>query len=98
MMEHLASIESDRGLVSMPEIVRAAGHERVSVSENPNLTTPSLWLRVVDTTAGSHDRATIELSATDAWRLAEQLMTLVASHYHGDARPDERAADLLEEP
>lgn len=98
MMEHLVPIESDRGLVSMPEIVRAVGHERVSVSENPNLTTPSLWLRVVDTTARSNDRAMIELSATDAWHLAEQLMALVANHYHGDARPAERAADLLEEP
>jgi len=96
MTDHLKVRESDHGLVSMPVI--GSEFEKACVAESPNLDHPALWLRVEDYTAGQQSMATIELDADRAWQLAEQIMTMVANHFHGDARPAKRVADLLEEP
>lgn len=53
-----------------------------TVSESPAASGPHVWLDV---------KCPAHLTAENAWRLAEQLMTLVRDHHQGDARPDVRS-------
>lgn len=93
--EHLKAEEGLRGFAAMPLLLLAGG-ARVRVYESSNADGPHVWLHAMD---GPAEEARVELTAEEAWRLAEQLMTLARNHYQGDSRPahSERAGDLLPE-
>lgn len=92
--DHLQPKRSERGLAHMPELRSPHRDDVVTAYESSNAMGPHVRL-CIDERDG--DAAQIELSAENAWRLAEQLMALVACHYQGDARPQERYADLTQE-
>lgn len=88
--EHLRAAATERGFGHLPPLPnRYGGEEGIRVSESSNADYAGIWLRVeglgevpdvlVDVAAN--------LTAETAWRLAEQLAILVATHYHGDQRP-----------
>lgn len=62
----------------------------IRVSESSNADYAGIWLRVrgMGDEEGHVVDATANLTAETAWRLAEQLAIAVATHYHGDQRPD----------
>ena len=69
------------------------------IYESSNASGPHIWLDAtcpadLNRKDGPTVEASLHLTAESAWQLAEQLMTLVAHHYQGDARPRQRAADL----
>lgn len=73
-----------------------------TVSESSAASGPHLWLDVecpanLNEPEGPTVEAILHLTAEHAWRLAEQLMTLVRDHYQGDARPESRIADFTDE-
>lgn len=97
---HLDITRSDRGFDRLPPIPSEYGGN-VSVYESSAADGPHVWLFAtapadLNNPSGPEVEAPIHLTAEHAWQLAEQLMTLVANHYQGDARPAERAADVLE--
>lgn len=97
--EHLTPIESARGFVRLPHIPSEYGGG-ADVYESSAATEPCVWLTTtapadLNRLDGELVEAPLHLTAENAWRLAEQLMTLVANHYQGDARPQERHANLL---
>jgi hypothetical protein len=98
---HLTVARSGRGLVKLPDIPGAYGGH-AEVYESSAASEPHLWLKVVETGSSRLDRqdadATLHLNAEQAWQLAEQLMQSVRGHYHGDARPAARFADILDTP
>jgi hypothetical protein len=79
----------------MPAIVGENGIT-VRVYESSNAEGPHLWLRLTMPDDPVTDSA-VELTITQAWQLAEQLVLLVTDHYQGDARPswNDRVIDLL---
>lgn len=73
------------------------------VWESSSAEYPRLWLKVevpadLREPTGPTVEAVIHLDAAEAWKLAEQLMTMVQNHYHGDARPDGRVYDEVADP
>ncbi|MFC3454035.1 hypothetical protein [Amycolatopsis speibonae] len=99
--DHLDGAQSSRGFKRMPPIPSEYGGD-VHVYESSGATAPAIWLTAtapadLNNRDGAQVEAPLHLTADNAWRLAEQLMTLVANHYQGDARPDRRAADLTGE-
>ncbi len=46
---------------------------------------PHVWLKLQSEEDG---KATLHLTAENAWRLSEQLQKLVREHYQGDATPE----------
>lgn len=94
--EHLQVQESPRGFAAFPPVLDEYEQDQVQVYESSNAEGPHLWIKGVDVAVGS---TRVELTAVDAWRFAEQIMTAVANHYQGDARPDrgDRVADLSAE-
>lgn len=95
--EHLTPVASDRGFAGLPGILGAYGGHAM-VWESSAAEYPRLWLKVEvpvnpNEPNGARTEATIHLDAAAAWQLAEQLMIMVQSHYHGDSRPDGRVYD-----
>lgn len=95
--EHLVPTASPRGFVGLPPIPGAYGGEAV-VWESSSAEYPRVWLKLdvpinPNRPNEDHTQTTIHLDAAEAWKLAEQLMTSVQCHYHGDARPDGRVYD-----
>jgi hypothetical protein len=91
--EHLQIEESLRGFARFPAQRDQADMDQVEVCESSNADGPHLWV------GGAEYRGpatAVELTAEAAWRFAEQIMTAVANHYQGDARPpvEARAAEL----
>jgi hypothetical protein len=87
---------------SLPAIRGAYGGDAM-VWESSAAEYPRLWLKVEvpvnpNEPTGPTQEATIHLDAVAAWQLAEQLMTQVQNHYHGDSRPDERVYDEVAAP
>lgn len=100
--EHLTPVASDRGLAGLPAIRGAYGGDAM-VWESSAAEYPRLWLKVEvpvnpNEPTGPTQEATIHLDAIAAWQLAEQLMTQVQNHYHGDSRPDGRVYDEVAGP
>jgi hypothetical protein len=98
MTEHLTPTTTDRGFDHLPPIPNEYGGA-VRVYESSNASSPHIRLNAtapvdLNDPDGPTLEAALHLTAENAWRLAEQLMTLVANHYQGDARPDQRIADL----
>lgn len=90
--EHLQPKQSGRGFAAMPDIPGEYGGY-VKVYESSAALAPHLWLKVVSPVdanepLGPMDEAVLHMTAENAWRLAEQLQTMVREHYHGDATPD----------
>lgn len=99
MPDHLASTTSERGFDHFAPISSSYGGQ-IDTSESSNASGPHIWLLAtapvdLNRPNGPTLEAPMHLTAENAWRLAEQLMTLVARHYQGDARPEHRIADLL---
>jgi hypothetical protein len=95
--EHLTPEASDRGFARLPAIHGAYGGDAM-VWESSSAEYPRLWLKVEVPTdlrepTGPTTEAVIHLDAAEAWKLAEQIMTMVQNHYHGDARPGGRVYD-----
>lgn len=91
--EHLQVEESPLGFAVFPAQRDQADEDQVSVRESLNAQGPHLWV------SGEEYRGSataVELTAESAWRFAEQIMTTVANHYQGDARPpvEDRVADI----
>lgn len=91
---------SPRGFDYTAPIQSTYGGE-VSASESSSAEGPHIWLWATNPAKLNHpngpqpkQETAIHLTAENAWRLAEQLMTLVRDHYQGDARPEHRIADL----
>jgi len=87
--EHLRGSVLERGFGYLPPLPNEyCGPRDISVSEASNAGYAGIWLRVggLDDRGGKVE-ATANITAETAWRLAEQLAGLVASHYHGDQRP-----------
>lgn len=84
--DHLTPETTDRGFDHMAPIEGAYGGT-VHVYESSSAESPHIWL--------NSTKAPIHLTADAAWRLAEQLVTLVREHYHGDAVPEDRRFDVL---
>lgn len=100
-LDHLDATRSGRGFDRLPPIPSEYGGQ-LQAYESSAAPAPAIWLFAtapadLNNPSGPTVEAPMHLTAENAWRLAEQLMTLVANHYQGDARPDERAADLIEE-
>lgn len=100
--EHLTPVQSDRGFAGMPALKGAYGGH-VMVWESSAAEYPRLWLKVdvpinANKPDGPTNSETIHLDAAVAWQLAEQIMTQVQNHYHGDARPDGRVYDEVANP
>ena len=90
---HLVPVASSRGFAYMPEL-KGTYRDAVKVYESSAATEPCVWLRVKE---GDYS-ATAHVTAEVAWAFAEQIMTVVRDHYHGDARPTAiRVADFVEE-
>lgn len=84
--DHLRVSATDRGFAHFPPLAGAYREEHsVSVYEASNAEHAGIWLNVA---RPDNMGATMNLTATTAWRLAEQLAVLVANHYQGDQRPD----------
>jgi hypothetical protein len=100
--EHLRPTElGNRGFVRFPTIPSEYGGA-ADVGESSAAMEPSIWLIAtapadLNRPDGEQVEAPLHFTAENAWKLAEQLMTLVANHYQGDARPPERRADLRSE-
>lgn len=89
--EHLKPIQSGRGFAVMPALRSPSLDDVITAYESSNARSPHVRVQI-----DPRDGVPIcELSAENAWKLAEQLMTLVANHYQGDARPTERRAELI---
>jgi hypothetical protein len=75
---------ADRGLAHMPKIPGTYGGD-VMVYMSSAAVGPHVWLSAAD----QHGRSgAVHLTAEAAWKLAEQLMSLVRNHYQGDATPE----------
>lgn len=105
---HLTVTTSDRGFDRFPPIPCVWGMDniqagQVSVYESSSASTASLWMKAEQFGVLGDDRAevTSHLRITDALRLADQVVRLVAEHYHFDpdgAEPlTSRAAMVTEE-
>lgn len=95
MPDHLDRVTTSRGFDHMPMLTNERGVS-VRVYESSNAEGPHLWLALALGEDSFGGTTAIQLEATQAWQLAEQLSYLVANHYQGDARPPvaERATDL----
>lgn len=88
--EHLRSVITERGFGHLPALPnRYGGPEGIRVSESSNAEYAGVWLRVegFGEAPGRLVDVVANLTAETAWRLAEQLAILVATHYQGDQRP-----------
>lgn len=87
---HLESVTSERGFRRFPAIPSTYVGE-VRAYESSAALHPCVWLSVWQNEGFDLAKPRIEavahLTAEDAWYLAEQLITLVLRHYHGDVRP-----------
>lgn len=81
---HLQPEMNNRGFAAMPSINGEHGGE-VDAHESSAASGPHLWLSILDS---SNTTAMVHLTAENAWRLADQLRTLVRNHYQGDATPE----------
>lgn len=92
-MWHLDVEHSSRGFKCLPAIRGRGRDETVDVYESSLATDPHIWMALRVLRDPSHPQqsssksAIIQLSAEDAWRLADQLRYLVVHHYHGDSMP-----------
>jgi hypothetical protein len=82
---HLHPEITDHGHATMPAIEGTYGGF-AEASESTSSRGPCLWLRVQGDMNGHG--ACVHLAADDAWRLADQLRTLVRNHYQGDSTPE----------
>jgi hypothetical protein len=89
---HLRATRTERGFDYFPPLPNKYGYaEDISVSESSNAEYAGIWLRVAGhEEQGGRANVTANLTAETAWRLAEQLALAVATHYHGDQRPELR--------
>lgn len=87
--EHLRVAKTARGFGHLPALPNQYGEpEDILVHESSNAEYAGIWLNVKGMgEEGERVEATANLTAETAWRLAEQLALLVATHYHGDQRP-----------
>lgn len=94
--QHVQPTLTGRGFARMDPIKAEHGDGEVQVYESSAASGAHVWLRTSDVKMGIPREMALHLTAEDAWRLAEQIMTLVRGHYQGDARPPvtERVADL----
>lgn len=98
--DHLTVDVSPRDFVLLPAIPSEYGGE-IKVYESSAALAPHVWLSATDTNTGPGGQpveACIHLTAENAWKLAEQLMSLVQNHYQGDARPEVRTYDQVVAP
>lgn len=89
--EHLRAHMTERGFGHLPALPNNyGGPEGIRVSESSNAEYAGVWLTVegLGEEPGKLIQAVANLKAETAWRLAEQLAILVATHYQGDQRPD----------
>ncbi len=80
---HLEPEVSDRGFTALPTLSGTFADKpsgEVTVYESSAATEPRLWLDV--------NGEKIQLTAENAWRLADQLRTAVRNHYQGNATPE----------
>lgn len=87
---HLRHETTGRGCGYFPALPNEyGGAEDVSARELSNAEYAGIWLDVagMGDKRGEAVKVTANLTAGTAWRLAEQLAILVATHYHGDQRP-----------
>jgi len=89
--DHLQVTTTDREFDHLPPIQSTYGDE-FRAYESSAAEGPCIWLAI--TMRDSKD-VHAHLTAENAWHLAEQIMTLVRDHYQGDARPEQRIADLI---
>jgi hypothetical protein len=89
---HLRATRTERGFDYFPPLPNKYGYaEDISVSESSNAEYAGIWLQVAGhDESGGRSKVTANLTAETAWRLAEQLALAVATHYHGDQRPELR--------
>lgn len=99
-MTHTQTDTNQRGFDYMAPIQSTYNGE-VSASESSSAEGPHIWLWASNPAEPNHpngpqpkQETAIHLTAENAWRLAEQIMTLVRDHYQGDARPKQRLADF----
>jgi hypothetical protein len=107
---HLAEVVTPRGFTHLPPVPSTHGGRtrgEVRAYESSSAEGPHVWLVVRCHERLDPGRPEIEgiahLTAEDAWRLAEQLVTLVLGHYQGwdgaepvaDLRPADRAYDVV---
>lgn len=100
MSDHLKITTTNRGFDHMAPIPSEYGGT-IRAYESSAAIEPGIWVRAVAPVSlnepnGLTVEAPMHLTAENAWRLAEQLMTLVRDHYQGDARPERRVADFVE--
>lgn len=87
--EHLEVETSDRGFDATAPIPSEYGGA-VRVGESSNAEYAGIWLWADEAMVGRPPaKVTINLTAENAWKLADQLRYLVEHHYQGDARPEE---------
>lgn len=82
--QHLEPTMTDRGFAHLPELNDRQGGN-VGVCESSAASEPCVWLTTES--ADGQEKVTLHLPAAQAWRLAEQIVTVVRNHYHGDATP-----------
>jgi hypothetical protein len=96
--QHLRVGESVSGFAIFPHLRSASQDDLISVHESSRAGGPHVGIHVETRDGGSTGGLSVNvtLSATSAWRFAEQIMTAVANHYQGDSRPPlaDRVADL----
>lgn len=80
---HLDPEFDSSGHAMMPALVAADGLGEVAAYESAT-SEASVWVAVADTTAAP---TRVRVPVVTAWKFAEQLITLVRNHQHGDATP-----------
>lgn len=96
-MQHTEPTMSDRGFATMPALNTTEGaHEggEILAYESSSAEEAAIWVR---TEVPGHEVAYAHLSAENAWRLSDQLRTLVRNHYYGDSTPEWARAALIEQ-
>lgn len=93
-MQHTEPTVSDRGFAAMPEIRGVYPGDRILAYESSTSDEPVITVRSKEP---GREAARIALTAENAWRLSDQLRTLVRNHYQRDATPEWARAALIEQ-
>lgn len=81
---HLDPDFTDSGHAMMPALAGIDGIGELAAYESPSTVDACVWVTTADATG---TQARVRATADTAWKFAEQLITLVRNHPHGDQTP-----------